>query len=183
MTFKGGLAACALAAGLAVGIPAVAKVSVLQVPSAALARGATYAWAPVSGVAYGVPAPAIVNEIAADRLQAATESALAARGYRRVENPAEADLIIGYRMITAARLDAGLTAGGGLCEPFCRGRSDYRVNASEKTQGTLVLDLVDRRAGRLVYRAISEKEIGAKDASPERLGSLLKQMTKTLPSE
>lgn len=183
MKFKAALAALALAAGLAVGVPAAAKVSVLQVPSAALERGSTYAWAPISGIAYGVPAPAIVNEITAERLRAATDSALAARGYRRVDNPAEADLVIGYRMLTSSRLDADLTANNGYCEPLCHGRSDVRLDASEKTQGTLVLDIVDRRAGRLVYRAISEKEIGAKDGSAERLGSLLKQMTRELPAQ
>jgi hypothetical protein len=50
-------------------------------------------------------------------------------------------------------------------------------------QGTLVLDLMERRTGRLVYRATSEKEVGSKDADPGRLNALLKEMTKSLPSK
>lgn len=182
MKLKPGLATAALVLGIALGAPALAKVSVQQAPSTALARGSSYAWAPIAGVALGAPAPAIVNQITADRLHAATESVLAERGFRRVDDPAEADLIIGYRVITSSQIEADLTSRGGVCAPFCFGRSDYDLDTSQKTHGVLVLDMVDRRAGRLVYRATSEKEITSKDASSERLTSLLMKMTKSLPS-
>lgn len=181
-TSKSRLAAVALAMGLAFGGPVLAEISVSQVPSASLARGSTYVWAPISGIAVGAPAPAIVNEINADRLQAATEAALSAKGLVRVDDPREADLVVLYRMITTTRLDANLAAQGAPCEPLCGGRTDYRVDGSRKTQGTLVLDLVDRRTGRLLYRATAERDISSKDASPERLNALLKKMTKALPS-
>ena len=154
----------------------------MQAPSAALARGSSYAWAPVWGVALGVPAPAIVNEITAQQLQRATYSALSAKGYRRVEDPAEADLIIAYGVMMGNRVDADLD-GRGHSEPFGHGRSDYSVRRSQKTQGTLVLDLIERRTGRLVYRATSEKDVSSKDAEPERLNSALRDMTKALPSQ
>lgn len=174
-------AASALAAVLATGCATAGKVNVLQAPSAALARGSTYAWAPISGVAQGAPAPEIVNEITAERLATATDSVLSSKGYRRVQNPAEADLIVFYRVITVPQLDANLTAYGGACEPICRRPSDYSLRTSRKTEGTLVLNLLERRTGRLVYQATSEKEISSRDASPERLSSTLEQLTKPLP--
>jgi hypothetical protein len=174
-------AAPALAAVLATGCATAGKVSVLQAPSAALARGSTYAWAPISGVAQGSPAPEIVNEITAERLATATESVLSAKGYRRVRDPAEADLIVFYRVITVPRLHANLTPYGGACEPFCHRPSDYSLSTSQKTDGTLVLNLLERRTGRLVYQATSAKEVSSQDASPERLSSTLEQMTKSLP--
>jgi len=174
-------AASALAAILVTGCATAGKVSIQQVPSAALARGSTYAWAPIAGVAQGAPAPEIVNEIAAEHLGAATESVLSAKGYRRVQNPAEADLIVFYRVITTPRLDANLTAYGGACDPICRRPADYSLNTSRKTDGTLVLNLIERRTGRLVYQATAAKEVSSSDASQERLGSTLEQMTKSLP--
>jgi len=182
MNPRASLLAIMLAAGLVGGSPALAEVSVVQSPSAALARGSSYAWAPVWGVALGVPAPAIVNEITATQLQAATDSALTAKGYRRVEDPAKADLIVVYRVMMGHRIDANLS-GWDRPEPFAPSRSDYSLRTSQKTQGTLMLDLIERSTGRLVYRATSEKDVTSKDAQPEQLNSALKHMTKSLPSQ
>lgn len=182
MNLRTSLLAVALAVGVATGAPALAKVSVVQTPSAALAAGSSYAWVPVWGVALGVPTPAIVNEITAQQLQAATDTALSAKGYRRVENPAEADLIVVYRVIMGHRVDANLN-GWDRPQPFVPGRSDYSLRTSQKTQGTLVLDLIERRTGRLVYRATSEKDVTGKDVQPGRLDSALKELTKSLPSQ
>jgi len=182
MTLRASLLAIALVAGVAAGgAPALAKVRVVQSPSAALTAGSSYAWAPVWAVAIGVPAPAIVNEITAQQLQIATDTALSAKGYRRVENPGEADLIVVYRLIMGHHVDAKLD-GWERPGPFAPGRSDYKLRTSQKTQGTLVLDLIERRTGRLVYRATSEKDVTSKDAEPQRLNSALKDMTKSLPS-
>jgi hypothetical protein len=46
-----------------------AKVAVTQSPSAALVRGSSFAWAPITGQAYGYADPAIANEITGQRLR------------------------------------------------------------------------------------------------------------------
>ena len=175
------LTAVALFAGLGTGQFAAAKVSIVQSASPALARGSTYAWASLWGAASGAPAPAIVNAITAQQLQAATDSSLSAKGYRRLEDPAEADLIVTFRVITASRLEARLD-GWASPEPFFGGWSDYRLITSTKIQGTLVMDMIERRTGQLVYRATSEKDVNSRDIEPKRLDALLKEMTKSLPS-
>ena len=182
MNLRASLAAIVMATGLAAAAPGLAKVSVAQSPSAALAPGSTYAWAPVWGVALGAPAPAIVNQITAQQLQLATDAALSAKGYRRVEDPRGADLIVTYQVITAQRVEGDLD-GWGRGGPGPLGRSDYSLRTSQKTLGTLVLDLIERQTGRLVYRATSEKDISSKDAEPGRLNAALKAMTKSLPSQ
>lgn len=182
MTLRASLLGAALAACVAAGTPALAKVSVVQTASPALVRGSSYAWAPVWGVALGVPSPAIVNDITAQQLQIATDSALSAKGYRRVENPAEADLIVTYGVMMGSRVEADVD-GWDRPGPFLHGGSDYKVRTSQKAQGTLVLDLIERRTGRLVYRATSEKDVSSKDAEPGRLRSALREMTRSLPAE
>jgi hypothetical protein len=182
MNLKFCLAAVAVAAGVAAGVPATAGVSVVQVPSTTLVRGSTYAWGPIAGIVSGTPAPALVNEITIQRLETETNSALSSKGYRLVTDPSEADLIITYNVLMETGIDANLDAQNVGCGPVCPGGTDYRLLTSKKTQGTLVLDLYDRRTGSLLYRATSEKEISSKDASAKRLGSVLKQMTKSLPS-
>ena len=171
MKLKACLTAIALAAGVAAGVPAVAEVSVVKVSSPVLLPGSTYAWSPAAGIASGSPAPKTANEIAAQRLATETEAVLSSKGYR-LADPSEADLLVVYRVLIEAGLDGNLAAQGG---------ADNRLKAAQATEGTLVLDLYDRRSGRLVYRATSEKAISSKEASPERLNSVLMEMTKSLP--
>jgi len=153
------LIAAAAALALAGSVPAVAKVNVIQSPSAALGRGSTFAWAPVPARGFGIPDPRIANEVTADRLRALTEITLTNKGYRQVTDPSQADLLVAYTIVIVPEAQAQLIA----------------------TQGTLVLDLVERESGRLVWRATSEKRVTGKDVSQEKLAALLRQMTKSLP--
>jgi hypothetical protein len=151
----------AAAAAIALGgaVPATAKVNVIQSPSAALARGSTFAWAPVPARGFGVPDPRLANEVTADRLRALTEITLTNKGYRQVTDPSQADLLVAYTVVIVPEAQAQVIA----------------------TQGTLVLDLIERETGRLVWRATSEKQVSGTDVSQEKLTKLLNQMTRSLP--
>jgi hypothetical protein len=59
---------------------------------------------------------------------------------------------------------------------------NYRLDTQDYTQGTLVLDLIEARSGRLVYRATSDKKLSAKDSTQQALDKLLASMTKGLPA-
>lgn len=171
-------------AGAAVTVQASAKVDVIQSSSPALTHGATFAWAPMRAFGTGVPDPAIANEIAVERLRTTTESVLEARGYRLTDNPAEADLLVAYTVVMQPETDTKLKADGVGCgRPFCPTGGDYRLDASQHTQGTLVLDLVERATGRLVWRATSKKRVTGKDVSEAKLTALLRDMTKALPTQ
>ena len=168
----------------ALATPATAKTSVIQQASPALARGSTFAWAPVRGLAYGVPNPMVANEIAAANLKIAMEQTLAARGYRQVASLAQADLLVAYTVVMLPKSETRINGYGGGCGiRFCRVPASYSVDTTHYTDGTLVLDLVEARTGRLVWRATSEKRVAAKDVTPEKLGALLGKMTKSLPPQ
>ena len=154
------LIAAAVTLGLAAATPASAKVNVIQSASPALARGSSFAWAPVPARGFGVADPKIANEVTADRLRGLTEITLTNKGYRQLDDASQADLLVAYTIVIVPEAEAGLTA----------------------TQGTLVLDLIERESGRLVWRATSEKQVTGKDVSQEKLTALLRQMTKSLPS-
>lgn len=154
------LIAAAAVLGLAGAVPANAKVNVIQSASPALARGSSFAWAPVAARGFGMPDPKIANEVTADRLRVLTEVTLANKGYRLVSDTAQADLLVAYTIVIVPETDAQLTT----------------------TQGTLVLDLIERESGRLVWRATSEKRVTGKDVTQEKLTKLLNRMTKSLPA-
>ena len=170
-------AACA---AISLAGPAAAKTSVITQPSPALAAGSTFAWAPTRGVAYGAPGSMVANQIAETNLRLATERTLAARSYRQVPNPAQADLLVSYTVVILPRSETRIS-GFGCGIRFCRAPASYNVDTNHYTDGSLVLDLVDRRTGRLVWRASSEKRVNANDVTPEKLAGLLGQMTKSLP--
>jgi Domain of unknown function (DUF4136) len=164
--------------------PVQAKVDVIQSPSRALASGSTFAWAPVPAQGFGIPDPAVANEITAGRLRAVTEITLRAKGFRQVSDPSAADLLVAYTIVIIPEIDARLTSDRmGCVGPFCGGASSYDLDAKRYSQGTLVLDLIERESGRLVWRATSEKRVTGKDVTQQKLAALLKQMTKSLPAQ
>jgi hypothetical protein len=153
------LITAAAALGFAAATPANAKVNVIQSASPALARGSSFAWAPVSARGFGIADPRIANEVTADQLKGLTEITLTNKGYRQLADASRADLLVAYTIVIVPKTDAQLTA----------------------TQGTLVLDLIERESGRLVWRGTSEKRVTGKDVSQEKLTALLRRMTKSLP--
>ena len=160
---------------------AMAKVAVIQAPSPALARGSTFAWEPVTPRNVG-DSTAIDNDIIEARLRSAIEAALIARGYRRATAPAEADLIISYRLSLEEQQELTLQQRG-ICGPrFGCAAGGYDLHQASFTQGKLILDLKEGRSGALVWRAISDKRVKAKDASQKKLDKALMTMTKSLPA-
>ena len=160
--------------------PAHAKVEISKAPSAALAKGSKFAWAPVPAVGIGLPDPAIANEITADRLQKITESTFAAKGYRQVGDPDEADFLVSYTIGMLPTSDADISASG--CDsPVCAAPSGVSFDTTIHTEGMLVLDLTERQTGRLVWRATSKKRVTGKDVSDKSLSTLLREMTRSLP--
>ena len=164
------------------GTPASAKVEISKTASSVLVKGSTFAWAPVPAVGVGLPDPAIVNEITANRLQMVTEATLTAKGYRQVNDPQQADFLISYTIGMMPTSDAELAAGG-CDEPNCTLPSNVSFNTTIHTEGMVVLDLTERQTGRLVWRATSKKRVTGKDVSDKRLSALLNEMTKSLPAQ
>ena len=168
------LAAAAALACLTGAAPAYAKVEVIKTASFALSKGSTFAWASTPAVGYGIPDPAVANEITVDRLRVTTETTLAAKGYRQVGSPDEADFLVSYTVVMLPTTGPEVSASGSA-------PSFVRVDSGIQTEGLLVLDLTERRTGRLVWRASSKKRVTGKDASDKSLTALLRKMTKSLP--
>ena len=168
------LAAATALACLSISGPANAKVEIVKTSSATLSKGSTFAWAPTPAVGYGIPDPAIANEITVDRLRVTTEATLAAKGYRQVGSPNQADFLVSYTVVM--RPTSGPEIVASRSAP-----SFVRLDSSSQTEGLLVLDLTERQTGRLVWRASSKKRLTGKDVTDKSLTGLLREMTKSLP--
>lgn len=178
------LAAIAMVAGFQA-TTAEAKTVVIQAPSPALGAGASYAWAPTSSALIDPASSAAANRITAQRLQNAIETNLAAHGYRQAPGLPVSDLTVSFHVGLKQRSGTRIGDTGAT---FCGLRGCLRtwsgnptVTAYEYTQGSLVIDLVDRRTGRLVWRAASQDRVAQKDLSQVRLNAIVAKMMKSLP--
>lgn len=163
---------------------AEAKTVVIQTGAPVLAAGATYAWAPTSSATIDQASAVLANEITGKRLQLAIEAALAGHGYRK-QAGVGADLAVSFHVAVEQQKGARVTDNG---VRVCGWRGCVRtwsgapvVTTYNYTQGTLVIDLVNRDSGALVWRAASEKRIKASDLSQSQLNALVAQMMKSLP--
>lgn len=87
------------------------------------------------------------NEFFRDYVEGAIEKRLAAKGYERVAQ-GEPDVVIHYHATVAQRLDVREAdqSFGPCYDESCA------AHVSEFEQGTLVVDLVDRRTNKLIWR-------------------------------
>ena len=101
-----------------------------------------------------------------NRIMRAVDAQLVARGFSKVETPANADVLVAYH----ASFDKNLQING-----FSSGFGGYRfgamrtgtATAEEITVGTLAVDIVDATTKTIVWRGTATKEIDVK-ASPEK---------------
>jgi hypothetical protein len=169
------------------GTAAEAKVVVVQTASPALAPGSSYAWAPTNSAVVDRTNPALANEVTGQRLRIAIETALSGHRYVKSGQPITADLGVSFHVVLKEKQETRVTETGGAV--FCGWRGCLRrwpigatVTEYNYTQGTLVIDLVDRNTGELVWRAASEKRVSANDVSQARLNAIVADMMKSLPT-
>lgn len=106
----------------------------------------TYEWGPPDHLPVGDPR-LDNNPFFNDRLQGAIEKGLAARGYERVNSGVEPQLLVHYHASVNQKVDvykADHPYG------YCYGDCDARVVEFE--EGTLVLDIVDVKTKKVVWR-------------------------------
>ena len=106
----------------------------------------TYEWGPPDGLPVGDPR-LDNNPFFHDYLQGAIEKSLAAKGYERAASGGEAQLLLHYHASVNQKLDVyGADHPYGYCYDDCQSR------VVEFEEGTIVLDIVDARTNKVVWR-------------------------------
>lgn len=160
------------------------KVVVLESSAWAVAPGSTWAWAPVATT----NDPRLNNDILQDRMQTAVELSLGRHGLIQIARRADARYVVSYRVAVEKKVDVRTSpnvTGGTVCgwRGCIRGYNAYpTVDVQQFNEGTLVIDIVDTRTGKLVWRAASKKKVSGKDASQDKLNAVVADMMKSLPT-
>jgi hypothetical protein len=136
----------------------------------------SYAWAPSDLLSTGDPR-LDNNSLFAERVQAATEKQLTGRGFEKTTGAP--DLVIHYHANIRQRIDVnGIDREHGYCE-----QDDCRPYVYEA--GTLLIDLVDPRAQKIVWRGWAEDSlegvIDNQDLMEQRIDKAVARILARLP--
>jgi uncharacterized protein DUF4136 len=163
-------------------------VQITRDPDIRVARGATWAWQPVTepvvaresrrvtsrdSVARRDPVARDVtgdNQIVRDRVKTAIQQSLTAKGLSQVSDPATADFLVDYHFAVERRNATvqtvypgaypGLVCGPYRCwEGWGYGPAMVGYERIHFREGTVVFDFTQQSTKHLVYRAVGEKQV------------------------
>lgn len=154
--------------------------------------GAVYAWAPVSAHNLGAADPRLTDGRFQGMVQTAIEGALHAKGFRRTEAPSNAEILVAYHVGLKTRTETR-PARSSVTQPNCAfpgcnvgwgvyGPPQVQMRNVKYEEGTLALDLLDRRTGKLLWRSTSTHRIIQKEPTQSRMNAIVLEMTQSLPA-
>lgn len=142
-------------------------------------RYRTYDWGPADALPTGDPR-LDRNPFFKDHMMGAVERHLAARGLE-LSSAGIPDLLIHYHANVTQRIDVNRVDRQ---YGYCYG-DDCRVRVMEYEAGTLVLDIVDTRTNRVVWRGWAQDSLGGVIENQDRMARMIDeavaQMMKRLP--
>lgn len=152
----------------------------------------TYAWHP-DGVQSSAALDVMGGDIYDTRLRRAVEDTLTTKGMR-AEQPA--DFYVNYTVVTEERVSintyntyGGFGPGWGYTAygPYCCGPwgiGSTQANVYYYTQGTLIIDIVDARSNKLVWRGTADSRLpqsGTPEKRTQELRATIAKMFERFP--
>jgi hypothetical protein len=150
----------------------MAKVTVDWDKTADFTKYKTYAWAK------GTPAS---NPLINDRIIAAIDNELAAKGMQKVDDPASADLIVMYHAALSEETQLNTTdMGGGWGVRWGGGMSTTTVDKIPK--GHLVVDIGDAKTKKVLWMGNASETLSDNpEKNTEKVNKVTKEMFKKFP--
>ena len=198
-TVIAGLLIAAVAGAL---LPATAVASPPQVkvlkPAAAL-PGARYAWVPMPAPLPVEADPRVQDPQFRERLQAALDKALQAKGYRPADSMAQADFFIAYRVgvrdleqtlvketsASTATPEATFECSGGDCSQLVTrgtgGNPVPKTTTEQQVEGGLLIEVLEPNSIRVVWRALNRATVKRKDVRNVKLETVARKTLAQLP--
>lgn len=159
----------ALAVAAAVGVACASTMTVSSHVERGLdfSRYRTFDWGPADALPTGDPR-LDRNPLFKDNVQGAVEKQLARRGLL-LSTAEQADLLIHYHASIQHRIDVDRTDRAlGYCQA-----GDCPPGTAEYEAGTLVIDIIDARSHRLIWRGWAQRSVADVLHDPDRLRSMI----------
>jgi hypothetical protein len=151
--------------------------------------GATYAFTMGANVGEQVD-PLVQNDIVHQRIQQSINNQLTAKGFKRVDNEAQADFIVRYFLAIKKKTEYQTTSTGvgvsgypGYGYGYGWGMSGGTSTTTpiEVREGGFVVDLL-QKGGKLAWRGMATGEAQYKAPTQERVDKLVTKVMETLKS-
>jgi hypothetical protein len=114
----------------------------------------TFDWGPADALPAGDPRLER-SPFFQDHVQGAIERHMAAKGFERADATATPDVRVHFHAVIDRRIDINeLDYQSGYCS-----RNDCRPGMSEYEEGTLVIDMIDTRTNRLIWRGWAQDSV------------------------
>jgi hypothetical protein len=134
-----------------------------------LSRYQTFEWGPADALPTGDPR-LDKNPFFRDHVQGAVERGLLARGFQLTDVDASADLLVHYHANISKRINANVNHDGayGYCS-----QAVCPPEVVEYEAGTLVLDIVDARTNRLIWRGWAQNSVEDMLNDPDQMAKTI----------
>jgi hypothetical protein len=138
-------------------------------------RYRTFDWGPADALPAGDPRLER-SAFFQDHIQGAIERGLAAKGYRHADSGAVPDVRVHFHAVIDRRLDVdAVDYQSGYCS-----RNDCQAGVSEHEQGTLVVDMIDVRTNRLVWRGWAQDSVEGVLENQDRLARKIEDAVRSM---
>ncbi len=105
-----------------------------------------------------------ISDMQAARMSSSLAGAMTARGLDVVEDPANADLLLTWHLVTEERTDVRTYNTQSMYNCWRCGPAVSDVSVRQYTQGTLIVDMIDPTRNRSVWRSIVQSRLRQTDA-------------------
>lgn len=128
-----------------------------------------------------VPPDAYVSELVVDRIDRAINDGLRLKGLTRVEDKSQADLLLRTHFVVEDKIDVQTwnTSYGYYHYPW-GWRGGYETTVTQYKQGTLIVDLLEAKTGKLVWRGSAESRLRRHNTPEEREARIREVVTALL---
>ena len=145
--------------------------------------GSTWAWGPKPSERGPEELdPRVNNTIIHGRVKRSVEAVLAQKGFRQVDDQQTADFLVYYRIgVRDARQIVTQTVGGGWGWGYYGAPPIVTSREVTYTEGSLMIDLVQRATNKLAFRAIGlDQDVTQADSSDEQMTQTVARMLRDL---
>jgi hypothetical protein len=143
-------------------------------------RYRTFDWGPADALPTGDPR-LDKDPFFKDHVEGAVEKQMTLKGFERAAAPASADLLIHYHASIDERIDVNKVDSR---YGYCYGE-DCGVAIFEYEAGTLVLDIVDTRTNRVIWRGWAQDSVegvlGNQDRMARKIDEAVRRMFERFP--
>jgi hypothetical protein len=190
----------AIATGLLLPDSAMAARKVTVLKPAATLPGTRYAWVPMAAPLAAEADPRVQDPQFRERLQAALDKALQAKGYQPAAARTEADFLIAYRigirdleqtMVKESgggampTPEAALGCSGGDCSQLITsdtvGAPVLKTTTEQQVEGGLLIEVIEPKGFRVVWRALNRGTVKRRDVRQVKLENIARDVLAPLP--